>query len=60
MDKKLGRPTLPAAEKRRNVVAIALTDGELEMLELAAAEEDRTMSYYVRRVLIAHLTNEGT
>ena len=53
--KALGRPALPPAAKRRNVVGVSFTDAELERLDLAATNDGRNRSAYTHRVVMSVL-----
>lgn len=47
-----GRPKLPAASKRSELVACKLTPGERRRLERAARAAGQSVSTYVRRVVM--------
>ena len=55
MPARMGRPPLPAHEKRRRRVVVHLTDGEYQRMEQLAAESGSSLSDAAREVLLRSL-----
>ena len=55
MPARMGRPPLPAHEKRRRRVVVHLTDGEYRRMEQLAAEQGSSLSDAAREVLLRSL-----
>ena len=52
---KMGRPTIPREELRRNRVMVTLTDAEFEKLQRLAGEKDQALGTAIRDVLVRAL-----
>ena len=50
-----GRPAHPPERRRRNRVALRLTDAELRRLEAAAARRDQPLAQFARGALLRAL-----
>jgi uncharacterized protein (DUF1778 family) len=54
---KTGRPTLEKAKKKNRIVGIRLRDEDRGLLEAAAKTTKKTLSDWIRDVLIEHARN---
>ena len=58
--KKLGRPTLPTRELRNKRVVTFVTEQEMRGLERIAADEDRSLSALLHRLVVDRLREDNT
>ena len=52
----MGRPKLPAKERREHRIALALTADEYKILSQAADRDERELAVFARRTLLETLS----